>query len=95
MYKLRLFDSMINPEQVQRVLPTTTHTNLQPATIPTTVTTTVAHQRLNETSNNDDRYPDDVQWEVVHYNKLPRDGQKFFSKEGDTFTDKTDLSTVA
>ena len=46
-------------------------------------------------TNNDDCYPDDVQWEVVHYNKLPRDGQKFFSKVGDTYMDKTDVPPVA
>ena len=72
LHKLRLLDSMINPEQVQRVPPATTHTNLQPATVPTTVTTTVTRQWASETpTNNDDHYPDDVQWEVVHYNKLP------------------------
>jgi len=48
-----------------------------------------------KSTNNDDRYPEDVQWEMVRYNKLPRDGQKFFSKVGDTYTDKTDLPPVA
>ena len=38
---------------------------------------------------------DDVQWEVVHYNKLPRDGQKFFSKVGDMIRDKTELPLIA
>ena len=76
MHKLRLLDSMMNPEQVQKVLPTTNHTILQRVTVPTTVTTTVTPQRVSETlTNNDDRYPDDVQWGVVYYNKLPRDGQ--------------------
>ena len=70
MHKLRLLDSMMNLEQIQRVLPTTTHTNLQPATVPTTVTTTVTPQKVSETPTNNN-----VQWEVVHYNKLPRDGQ--------------------
>ena len=94
MHKLRLLDSMMNPEQVQRVSPTTTYTNPQPATVPPTVTTTTIPQRVQTPADNDDRYPDDVQWEVVHYNKLPQNGQKFFSKVGDTYTDKTDIPPV-
>ena len=94
MHKLHILGSMMKPKQVQRVLPTTTHTNLHPATISTTVTTTVTPQRMSETStNNDDRY--DVQWEVVHYNKLPQDGQNFFSKVGNTYINKTELPPVA
>jgi len=61
MHKLRLLDSMINPEQGRRVLPTTNHTTLHPATVPTTMMTTITPQRVSETStNNNDRYPDDV-----------------------------------
>jgi len=71
MRKLRLLDSTMNPKQVQTVLQTTKYTTLQPATEPTIVMTAVTPQRVSETSTNeDDRYSDDVQWEVVHYNKL-------------------------
>ena len=91
MQLLRLINDLHHPKhhrlctnggkQVQRVLPTTTHTTLQLATVTTTVTATAKPPRVSETSANEtDRY---------------RDGRMIFTKVGDTFTDKTDLPSVA
>ena len=86
MSKIRLLDNMMNPQQVQRVLPTVTTT---PA-----VSTSAPQRVLTLPEGNDDKHPDDVKWETVHFNKLPKVAQNFFSKVGDTYTDKTDTPPV-
>jgi len=82
--KLNLLDNMMNAtpnlSQPQRVVTT------PPTGEPPRVVTTPALPVDSE--------PDDIEWAVVHYNKLPVVAQRYFHKVGDTYTDKTDNPIV-
>jgi hypothetical protein len=63
--------------------------------INTPTVSTTAPQRVNTSICDDaDEFPDDIKWETVHFNKLPKVAQKFFTKVGDTYVDKTDTPPV-